>query len=185
MHQPIPNFDHNLVLPPHVGDPTEPSELSPYSCTTLEVCERFAGSPERIAILRGFLAFREQLNGYGLTNGFQWLDGSFLEDVEVREGRPPRDLDIVTVYWGYDTGFQEELAVNLPEFMDSGLSKQNYHLDHYPFDAGFRPDFTVDFARYWIQLFSHNRDAVWKGMLQVALNTPEEDELALNYLNTK
>lgn len=185
MYQPIPNFDHNLVLPPHMGDPTEHSELSPYSCTSLEVCERFANSPERIAILRGFLAFREQLNQHGLTNGFQWLDGSFLEDVETRESRPPNDLDIVTVYWGYDTVFQEELAVNLPEFMDSGLSKQTYRLDHYPFDAGFRPDITVDYARYWIQLFSHNRDAVWKGMLQVALNTPEADESALNYLNTK
>lgn len=185
MHQPIPNFDHNFVLPPHLGDPTEPSELSPYPCNSLEVCERFATSPERVEILSGFLAFRQQLNNYGLTNGFQWLDGSFLEDVETREGRPPKDLDIVTVYWGYDIDFQQELVINLPEFADIDLAKLNYHLDHYPFDAGAAANITVDYARYWIQLFSHNRDAIWKGMLKVSLNTPDVDKLAIDYLNTK
>lgn len=185
MHQPIPNFDHNLVLPPHLGDPTEPSELSPYPCTSLEVCERFATSPERIAILRGFLAFREQLNNLGLTNGYQWLGGSFLEDVETREGRPPRDLDIVTVYWGYDYAFQQNLVVNLPAFKSSGLSKIHFSLDHYPLDASMSPFVTIDYTRYWIQLFSHNRDAVWKGMLKVSLNTPDDDKLAMDYLNTK
>jgi hypothetical protein len=57
-------------------------------------------------------------------------------------------------------------------------------LDHYPFDAGYSPIFTVEFSRYWVQLFSHNRDAVWKGMLQIGLNTAMEDANALQYLNT-
>lgn len=125
------------------------------------------------------------MNNHGLTNGFQWLDGSFLEEVEAREGRPPRDLDVVTVYWGYDLDFQQELVVNLPEFADSELSKDSFHLDHYPFDAGFAPDVAVDYSRYWIQLFSHNREAVWKGMLKAGLNTPDDDKLAMDYLNSK
>lgn len=181
----IPNFDHNLVLPPHLGNPALPSDVSPYSCSTLELCEKFATNPKRIEILKGLLSFREKLQNFGLTNGFQWLDGSFLEDVENREKRNPNDLDLVTIYWGYDQLFQQNLIVHLPEFASPALSKQNYMLDHYPFNAEKSPEITVTYSRYWIQLFSHNRDAVWKGMLQIALNTPSLDSDALQYLNTK
>lgn len=179
----IPDFDHNLVIPPHLGSPTLQSDLSPYKCTTLELCQKFSTSPKRIQILKGFLSFREQLNNHGLVQGFQWLDGSFLEDVETRESRSPNDLDLVTIYWGYDIPFQENLFQNFVEFGDSQLSKQNYLLDHYPFDAGYTPIATVEQSSYWIQLFSHNRDAVWKGMLQIGLNTPTDDADALMFLN--
>lgn len=185
MKNPIPNFDHNLVIPPHLGNPTLPSDVSPYKCTSLELCEKFATSPQRIDILKGFISFRQKLTSLGLTNGFQWLDGSFLEDVESREQRPPNDLDLVTIFWGYDLAFQIKLITSFPEFADSQLSKQNYLLDHYPFNASKSPLVTVNYSGYWMQLFSHNRDGVWKGMLQVELNTPNEDISALQYLNTK
>ena len=45
------------------------------------------------------------------------------------------------------------------------------------------PIATVEQSSYWIQLFSHNRDAVWKGMLQIGLNTPTDDADALMFLN--
>jgi len=182
---PIPAFDHNLVIPPHLGNPTQPDDLSPFKCSSIELCDKFATSPERIKILKGFLAFRKKLKSFGLDNGFQWLDGSFLEDVETRELRPPNDLDIVTIYWGYDPVFQQNLYQNFPEFADSQISKQIYLLDHYPFDAEFSIEITVNYTRYWVQLFSHNRDAVWKGMLQVPLNTPDEDLNASQLLNTR
>ena len=185
MSTPIPDFDHNYVLPPHLGDPTNPDDVSPYKCTSLEFCEKFATSVERAIILKGFLLFRAQLNNYGLLDGFQWLDGSFLEDVETKENRSPNDLDLVTIYWGYDIAFQIDLITRFPDFRDAILSKQNYKLDHYAFDAGYSPDFTVDYTKYWVQLFSHNRDRVWKGMLQIALNTPIDDTLALQFLNAK
>ena len=182
---PIPAFDHNLVLPPHLGNPTLPSDVSPYQCSSLELCERFATSSNRIEILKGFLNFRGELTKHGLTTGFQWLDGSFLEDVETRESRPPNDLDAVTVYWGYDLDFQRGLVSGFPEFADSRLSKQNFLLDHYPFNAGRSAEFAVNYSRYWVQLFSHNRESVWKGMLQILLNTPDEDAEAMEYLNAK
>ena len=185
MSNPIPEFDHNLVLPPHLGNPTLIDQISPYKCTTIELCERFATSPERIEILKGLLTFRLRLHELNLLKGFQWLDGSFLEDVEIREKRAPNDLDAVTIYWGCDILFQEKLLTSFPEFGDSQLSKLNFKLDHYPFDAGYSPKFTVDFSRYWVQLFSHNREAVWKGMLQIPLDTPNEDIQALQYLNSK
>jgi hypothetical protein len=141
----------------------------------LELCQRFGTSPERRTILGKFLDFRQRLTDQGLTIGFQWLDGSFLEDIEAREGRPPRDLDVVTVYWGYDMPFQQRLMAIFPEFADPRLAKANFSLDHYPFDASYDPEATVEMARYWISLFSHNRLAVWKGMLRLQLNTAADD----------
>ena len=129
-------------------------------------------------ILARFLAFRERLIQEGLTRGFQWLDGSFLEDVESRDGRAPRDLDLVTVYWGYDLAFQNTLFANFPEFAKPKLAKANFLLDHYLLDAGYSPELTIEYTRYWISLFSHNRLGVWKGMLRVELNTPTADAAA-------
>lgn len=178
MPNPIPVFDHNLVLPPHLGDPVNCAQLSPYPCTTLDLCERLGTSPERRAILAKFLDFRDRLRREGLTNGFQWVDGSFLEDVETRESRPPRDIDVVTVYWGYDLPFQAQLLTNFPEVGNPALSKAHFSVDHYPFDASFDPTVTLEWTRYWILLFSHNRLGVWKGMLRIELNTPAEDAAA-------
>lgn len=178
MTNPIPSFDHNLVLPPHLGDPVTPAQLSPYPCTTAEFCQRFGTTVERRTILARFLDFRERLRAEGLTNGFQWVDGSFLEDIEAMEKRPPSDLDIVTVYWGYDVPFQQRLAVVFPEMANPTLAKTNFLLDHYPFDAGYSPAFTLEWTRYWILLFSHNRQGVWKGILKIELNTPAEDAAA-------
>lgn len=172
---PIPRFDHNFVLPPHTCNPTQPGDLSPYPCTTLELCQRFNTSPERRQILGKFLDFRERLRSEGLHHGFQWLDGSFLEDIEARESRPPKDLDLVTVYWDYDVTFQHNLVAKFPEFAKPSLAKAAYLLDHYPLDAGHSPQLTLELTRYWILLFSHNRLGVWKGMLQIDLNTPSDD----------
>lgn len=182
----IPDFDHNFVLPPHLGDPRGPEQLSPYPCTTLDLIQRFSTSNERRTILRGFLDFRERLRATGLTDGFQWLDGSFLEDIEnnPRELRAPRDLDLVTVYWGYDQAFQKTVIATFPEFANPSMAKANFALDHYPFDAGYSPELTVEYARYWMLLFSHNRDGVWKGMLKIALDTPALDNEARLLLNS-
>jgi hypothetical protein len=179
----IPDFDHNLVLPPHLGDPRGPGQLSPYPCTTAELVQRFGVSHERREILRGFLGFRERLRATGLTRGFQWLDGSFLEDIETQEARPPRDLDVVTVFWDYDLAFQQTVFAAFPEFAHPAMAKANFALDHYPFDAGYRPEVTVEYARYWMLLFSHNRDGVWKGMLKIDLDTPDLDNEARKVLS--
>ncbi len=175
MANPIPNFDHNGVVPPHRGDPRIAADLSPYPCTSRDLCERFATSPERAAILTGFLDFRERLESLGFRTGYQWLDGSFLEDIESREKRPPRDLDVVTVYWGMDATTQTAIQTGFQEFFDPRASKANFRLDHYPFQIDFRPEVTLENTRYWMQLFNHNRDGVWKGMLKIDLGTPVED----------
>jgi hypothetical protein len=180
---PIPSFDHNNVLPPHLGSPTTPSDLSPYNCTISEVCQRFATSAERITILRGFISFRLKLLQHDVSIGFQWIDGSFVENIEKSEGRSPRDLDVVTFFGGLDFDQQSVLYNNFPEFFDPVLSKTNYLVDHYAVDCTYSPLNTVELTRYWVQLFTHNRHSVWKGILNVPINTAAEDNDALNYLN--
>lgn len=150
----------------------------------LEVCQRFATSPERILILRGFIAFRYELHALGIVDGFQWLDGSFLEDIEAQENRAPRDIDIVTFFWGHDWASQTGIMAKFPEFASPKLAKANFLVDHYPVDASQSPEVTVSVTRYWTQLFSHSRVGVWKGMVQVQLNTQEQDLNARNYLNS-
>lgn len=179
---PIPMFDANLVLPPHLSNPTDPAHLSPYPCTSLELCERFGTTAERKSILGGFLKFRAALTAAGFTQGFQWLDGSFLEDIETQERRHPKDLDLVTFYLPPDGDFNARVAQSQPALIDWEQIKNTYYLDHYLVDISCHPMLTVEFSRYWVALFSHRRDGVWKGMLKVPLNTAAVDADAINYL---
>ncbi|OJW74911.1 hypothetical protein [Spirosoma sp. 48-14] len=181
---PIPDFDHNYVLPPHLGDPTEPSHLSPYSSSILEICQKFGTSPNRVQILKNLVEFRRNMTNLGIIEGFQWLGGSFMQDIETLETRAPRDLDIVTFH-GLLTTHQFSLIIHsFPEFRSSVLSKKNFLLDHYPVDYCFKPEVTVEHTRYWIQLFTHTRLGLWKGMVRIELNTPFDDQAALDYLNS-
>ena len=181
---PIPYFDHNYVIPPHLGNPTIRSDISPFECTTLELCQRFSTSPERIQILENFIKFRERISDSGIHIGFQWLDGSFLENIEISEGRSPRDLDVVTFFGGLSIAEQTHINGIFPEFFSPRLAKTNFLVDHYAVDYCYDPNVTVEQTRYWIQLFTHKRNGVWKGMLKIPLNTIKDDQDALHYIKS-
>jgi len=183
---PIPDFDHNDVLPPHLGDPRRCGELSPFPASSEEVCQRFATSPERRAILSGWLNFRQELACLGITSGFQWLDGSFLEDVEKAETRPPNDLDLIT-FFSLPSGMSQDDLVTkvkkqMPAFIDRSVSKASFHLDHFPVSLNSSGVNLVEQTRYWAGLFSHNRKGIWKGMLRIELNTSLADSAAMALL---
>lgn len=176
---PIPDFDHNCVLPPVLGNPAVGSQnLSPYPASCEEVCRRFGTSPERRAILVGWLGFRRKIREMGITSGFQWLDGSFAEDIERSEDRQPNDLDLIT-FFRFPPDFQlAELRDVFPEFQNRVACRARFRLDHFPIHLGMPSESLVETVRYWTGLFSHRRDGVWKGMLRVELNTPSEDDAA-------
>ncbi|BBE11076.1 hypothetical protein HH1059_14120 [Halorhodospira halochloris] len=94
----IPNWNHQGVLPPYVGSQTGSDGRSPYPTTLVEVLEHFGTSPERCKVLRGFLDYRQELYSIGVKQGFQWVNGSFAENVEILEERPPEDVDVVTFF---------------------------------------------------------------------------------------
>lgn len=179
----IPDFDHNDVLPPHLGNPTAQNN-SPYPCTTLELCKKFSTSPQRITLLCGLLEFRGELTKHGVSSGFQYVDGSFLENIEISENRPPNDIDIVTFTMGISKERQLQIIKDFPELVDVAKCKAKFGLDHYIVDYGVHPDLTVEIMRYWLQLFSHNRKGVWKGMLRLELNTSDIDKEALTLMRS-
>lgn len=182
---PIPDFDHNDVLPPHLGDPRRFDELSPFPATSSEVCQRFGTSAARKLILQRWLDFRTRMTATGITSGFQWLDGSFMENRD----ETPNDLDLVTFYEiptaESADAFLARVDVNFPEFFDPHLSRRDFFVDHFPVHLGQKGASLVDSTRYFSGLFSHRDDGVWKGMLCVELNTLAEDTKAAQILNVQ
>ena len=146
---------------------------------------RFGGSPERRAILEGFLDFRRDMKQAGITHGFQWLDGSFFEDCEKNHNRPPNDMDLVT-FARRPNGFvlPSEWGVfvqaNLHLFTRSTI-KGKYKCDAFYIDLSLPSEILVASAQYWFGLFSHQRSTyLWKGLVQVSL---EDDAGVARHLN--
>jgi hypothetical protein len=179
---PFPPFDAILnVLPPHRGDPRDRGDLSPYDCSMVEICERLATSEGRKRILNGLLRFRRELLAINVR-GFQWLGGSFVEDIETQEGRAPNDIDVVTfVSNPTDLISLEEVFQSRPELLSREHNRTKYNIDHFLVPLCSTPRHVVDHTRYWCGLFSHRRDHIWKGMLVVDL-APNADGAAKELL---
>jgi hypothetical protein len=175
----IPAWNSQGLLPPiDMLNPTS-ALRSPYRVALTDVMVRFATSPERRQILRGWLGYRAALHGMGLTDGFQWLDGSFLEQVETLENRPPRDLDVVT-FTSFPAGFAptpQQMAA-----LDKQAAKQTYRVDSYFVELNLPADKLARRSAYWYSMWSHRRNEAWKGYLEVDLN-PTYDPQALDILN--
>ncbi len=186
----IPAFTGSGVLPPFLGvDPTIPATVSPYKTTLMEIVDRFSFSPERRAILSGFIAYRAALMAAGLT-GFQWLDGSFLEDVETTQSRNPNDIDCITFVRRplgcLDPAAWQTFTSNNQALLTPHLNKQQYSTDAYLVDLEIPPESVVQQTAYWFGLFSHRRvTGLWKGMLEVVLQNTADDAAALALLATK
>ena len=178
---PIPDYTLDGVLPPFLGPNGpggHPADMSPYDATALEVVTHFGSTTVRNTILRGWLDHRADLRAAGFLDGFQWLNGSFVED------KQPQDLDVVAFLYR-PTGILD--ATSLQTFMKSNphlFRRQNvrakYQLDFIPVDLNGTAEFIVQMSRYYMGLFSHRRDdQLWKGMLQVRLDDPIGDQAAV------
>lgn len=181
---PLPDFNINGVLPPFLGDsPAGPfSEMSPYRASAVEVVQMLSFSEGRKSILRGWLLHRKMLRAIGFESGFQWLDGSFVEkdkepgDIDVMTflRRPPhaQELSALEVFW----------EANLP-VLDIAQVKRDFSVHFFPMDLDGDGEVLVDLVRYHLSLFSHRRDdLVWKGMIQVPVDSADDDEVALKLL---
>jgi hypothetical protein len=173
---PIPAFEATGVLPPMVGSPALSGAQAPYRVSLVEVVRRFSGTEERRAILRGFLAYRAALHGAGAVHGFQWLDGSFAEQIELLEGRPPKDIDVVTFF------VPQPGPSTIGQLFNSTSTKSLYRVDAYAVNLQLGQEAVVRRTTYWYGLFSHRRDRQWKGLLEVDL-APDEDAAAMAALD--
>lgn len=169
----IPAFNQSGVLPPFLAGsaPSDPRAVSPYETTMLHLVQRYGTSESRRKQLNGLLQMRRALRQIGVTDAFQWIDGSFCEDIEATESRDPGDIDIVTfgTLPSRFTSVQHALSLH-PELFSPTQSKQKYSCDAYFVDMNLPSKAVHYHTCYWLGLFSHKRvTSLWKGMLSVPL----------------
>jgi hypothetical protein len=177
---PIPAFTIDGVLPPYVGPlgPGGPAQaLTPYVATAVELVTTFGTTGHRRNLLQNWLDHRAAFRGLGFAQGFQWIDGSFVED------KVPQDLDVVTFARrpARAAGAQalERLMRANPEQCIRGPVKGRYNLDAFFVDLDGSKEGLVDATRYYAGLFSHRRsDDLWKGMVQIRFDDPADDAAA-------
>jgi len=130
-------------------------------------------------LLRSLFKYRQTLRDLGLS-GYQWVDGSFVEDVEQNQGRPPGDIDLVT-----HVGRPADAAD--PNTWDDFLTQnwgalfpEDMGLHCFMLDLMLPPDVVVSQSVYWFGLFSHQRNtALWKGIVQIDLAVDDAAALAM------
>jgi hypothetical protein len=163
---PVPSWTVQQVLPPiDAADPTSPHR-SPYNVSVEDFVRAYATSWERCKILKGFLTFRSELHAVGLSDGFQWVNGSFTENVEVLANRPPGDVDVVT----FVSDPNDDAAKLSPDLTSHLWVKQHRRVDHYMIGLDeVSPSQLVSISAYWYSMWSHRRNSLWKGFLQIDL----------------
>ena len=189
--QAIPNFDYNGVLPPHGANyPKSITSLSPYRATVLEFCQRFATTPYRVSLLKGYLGYRRWITQTaGIVDGVQWVDGSFVENTEIYKMRVPGDIDVLTFHAlprkmtdisEWNTFFEE----NQNNF-DPDWNKSNFFCHAFTINLAVQDAFSlIHQTKYWYGLFSHQRGSrLWKGMIEIPLISNDAD--AANFLDSK
>ncbi|RYC12416.1 hypothetical protein EUU22_11955 [Ciceribacter ferrooxidans] len=143
-------------------------------------------TPRRKQLLRNLLAYRALMYENGYVSGIQFLDGSFVEDVERHSGRDPGDIDVYSLLdaparflqhpelWQTDEGFKfwEDEIQNQP------LNKARFELDTYALLIQELPfGNLLQDVMYWYSLFSHQKVTfAWKGFVAVLLDQRTDAE---------
>jgi len=175
----FPTWNSSGVIPAvRPGLPGHDPDRSPYRTRLTDFVDYFCFSPERIEIAEGLLNYRSELHQLGMTKGFQWLNGSFSENVEVNEHRSPNDVDVVS-FVSLPASFNTPASIaSKPDLFDQYAVKNTFKVDAYFHQLGL-PQGAAEIERisYWYSMWSHRRDGLWKGFVQVDLD-PSEDTQA-------
>ncbi len=178
----VPSWTKEGVISPVNDDGASGSvsrERSPYEVTFKSFASHFATSQERKAILKGFLSFRRKIYSVGIVSGFQWVDGSFVENVEQLESRSPGDVDVVTFFDLPNQTVWEKFKENFAEFFHPENSKKKFLVDAYYVQLNDRDPYSlVRDAAYWYSMWAHRRSRQWKGFLQIPLSQEEDRQIA-------
>lgn len=174
----IPDHNQSGVIPPFIPgtNPAAVAAISPYEISMVDIVQRFGLNARRRSLLSGLLDYRTQLRTLGFNFGFQWIDGSFVEDVENTQGREPNDIDLITFAVRPENIPDLRLmAMNKPDLFDPAQTKAKYGCDAYFVDLGLSTLAIHDYTVYWLTLFSHQRATnLWKGMLKVPLQSDDD-----------
>ncbi len=173
----IPPWNVQGVIDP-IDFANPPSAIrSPYIVSLETVVRHFSTSPERIQILDGLLRYRDALHTAGIEQGFQWLNGSFLENKEQNQGAPPNDIDVLTLFVPPSGISLNELFARDPVIFGRARNavKAKFLVDGFLVQFGQNPTSLMENACYFFSLFSHKKTTYqWKGILQVDLSSGED-----------
>lgn len=176
----IPPFSASGVLPPFIdASPTIPAKRSPYATDMFQLVERFCTSAHRAKLLLGLNSYRQHLSKGGFVSGYQWIDGSFVENVETTRGRPPSDIDVVTLFnrpmkyqvsgHQWDADYKATLH---KQFFSTKHMKPRYYCDTYSIDLDADQASLVDHTMYWGGLFTDIKGSTEKkGIVRIPLAT--------------
>lgn len=115
--------------------------------------------------------------------GFQWVNGSFVENITQLENREPRDIDVVTFYHIPHGHTQESILAEHPDLFNHQFNKDRYHMDAYFVELNIESTFYLSKTiAFWHSLWSHIRAGSRKGYLAVDLAS-NEDMVARGILN--
>ena len=170
------------------NDPSKPVSRirSPYRVSLLDFVQRFGFTGERRRLLRAFLSYRGRLHSSGIVAGFQWVDGSFVEDVERTREKDPGDIDVVNFMHVPGVGGEEQFYEQHRDLFDRFTLRHDYDVDAYnvamdPLEPA-TVDFAINNAVYWYSVWSHTEDSTWKGYIQLSLDVAD-DGLAQEWLD--
>lgn len=179
---PIPPFGPSGVLPEFDRSNPGGDDRSPYDASIVELVQRFATTLERKELLAKLIAYRQLLASGGYVAGYQFINGSFVENVELIRGRPPGDIDVVSfleIPQIYQSDLNVWAATGFPfwrdEVADRPKNKGRFSLDTFAIplsSAGYR-NFT-----YWHGLFSHQRDTfAGKGYIVIPIDARADSDV--------
>ena len=181
---PVPSFDGRGLIPPLLGPDETTPDRSPYPALMSELVITLGTTPWRENLLFALLEYRKLLAVHGYTDGMQFIDGSFVENVEVRENRDPGDIDVFSFLMrAYQQDRNLWATTGFPiwagELMDRDKNKARFSLDTYGVAVDEHgPLRLINETIYWYSLFSHRRvTQEWKGFVRVPLN-PADDAVA-------
>ncbi|WP_446469226.1 DUF6932 family protein [Xenorhabdus stockiae] len=183
----IPEWNDMGLLPPIDENYPTSTNRSPYLTNSIELVKKFATTQQRCDILYGYLNFRKELYFIGVVDGFQWIDGSFTEHIELIEKRPPNDIDVFTFYSIHESEnesaiFSKNPQLFLPDRDSAAWRKQQFKVDAYWSSLSLPTKMIVKNSVYWYSIWSHKRDLSWKGFLEVPLSQSDDLE-SLRVLN--
>lgn len=187
----IPPFGPNGALPPFIDQsPTVHAKRSPFRTDVFELVERFCTSNSRAGLLLGLNAYRKHLFNGGFTSGEQWIDGSFVEDVEAKRGRPPKDIDVVTLFYrplsfqSNDAAWMDAYETSIhADYFNTKNMKPKFNCDTFSIDLNSSPSSLVRDTMYWSGLFSDIRQSTEKkGIVSIGLTTDPAQFIAIDNL---
>ncbi|MEI6574027.1 MAG: hypothetical protein WCO61_10870 [Alphaproteobacteria bacterium] len=186
----IPPFNGQGIIPPFLGTDATNADRSPYFTNMKTLFEQLGTSPIRRQLLRGLIEYRKILANDGYVNGVQFIDGSFVENVESHSKRPPSDIDIFSIlnipqkYYGNIALWDSHgRPFFVSEVADRNKNKIRFKVDTYailyeeqsPFDL-------IKQIIYWYSVFSHQKATfAWKGFVAIMLD-PQLDKSVLTLL---